>query len=84
MKIHIVGKVRRSGVSKKTGRPFDFVELHYTSVVKGVEGQAAKTTIIDPALYPYDQISAGSYDIQFDDKGAPLSLAPIQQTPAKT
>ena len=78
MKIRIVGKMQRSGVSKKTGRNYSFVELHYIAPARGVTGDAALTTVIDTDLYPYDNIAPGLYNLEFDHKGRAVSLTPIQ------
>ena len=29
MKIKVIGKARLKGVSKKTGNPYDFIQVHY-------------------------------------------------------
>lgn len=83
MKINIVGKVRRTGVSKKSGQGYDFIEIHFLAPARGVEGEAAHTVTIDPAIIPYDKIMRGAYYIDFDQRGTPLALAPIQESPVK-
>ena len=40
MKIQIVGKSHRTGISK-SGRNYDFIELHFVAPARGVEGEAA-------------------------------------------
>lgn len=83
MKVKIVGKVHREGVSKKTGRAYSFNEIHYTAPARGVLGEAAKTVTIDVDLYPFDSISQGMYAMEFDDTGRVVALAPLQPAPGK-
>lgn len=77
MKIRIVGKVHREGVSKKTGRPYDFVEVHFTGPAYGVIGEAALTKTIDPAIINFDELVVpAEYSAEFDSTGAVISLTP--------
>lgn len=70
MKIMIEGKAHLEGTSKKTGKPYNFNQIHYLSPARGVEGLAAKTTNLDPIAYPIGSIKVGeTYDIQFDQSG---------------
>ncbi len=43
MKIHVVGKLRLQGTSKKTGNPYDFIQIHYLGCAPGVIGNADLT-----------------------------------------
>ena len=79
MKVRIIGKVHREGVSKKSGRPYDFIELHYTGPAHGVIGEAALTKTIDPSLFNFDELAVpAEYQIEYDSTGAVVSLAPTQ------
>lgn len=78
MKIKIVGKVHRSGVSKKSGNQYDFVELHIVLPKRGVIGEAAQTVTVDPEVYPFERINPGLYDAEFDNSGSLVGLAPVQ------
>lgn len=78
MKIRIVGKVHRSGTSSKTGKSYNFIELHAVLPKRGVIGEAAQTITMDPDIYPFDQIAPGIYNAEFDNGGNLLSLAPAQ------
>lgn len=80
MQINVVGKIRRTGVSK-SGRHYDFVELHFVAPARGVEGDAAQTVTFSPEVFPYEQIGRGIYNADFDRRGTLLSLTPAQ-TPA--
>lgn len=78
VKVRITGKVRRRGISKKTGNNYDFIELHYTGPRRGVIGEAAITKTIDPGLYDFDNLAVpGDYIIECDDTGEIISLAPV-------
>ncbi len=57
MRIKVVGKVHLQGTSKKTGNPYDFIQIHYLGKAPGVEGNAALTLNLDPKDYPYDKIA---------------------------
>ena len=70
MKIKVIGKAHLEGKSRKTGRDYNFNQIHYLGSAFGVEGQAALTQSLDPAHYPYDSISIGAeYNIEFDNRG---------------
>lgn len=79
MKIHIIGKSHLEGVSKKTGRPYNFNQVHYNSPSRGVEGLAAMVQAIDPAIAPIDMIRVGcDYDIEFDQRGFVIGFEPVK------
>ena len=70
MKIKVIGKAHLEGKSRKTGRDYNFNQIHYLGSAFGVEGQAALTQSLDLAHYPYDSISIGAeYNIEFDNRG---------------
>ncbi len=78
MKIKVIGKIHRSGTSKKTGKDYNFVELHYLGHERGVEGDAACRVTIDPGLYPYAKILLGTeYNIEFDQRGFAVGFEPV-------
>ena len=77
MKIKVIGKAHLQGTSKKTGNPYDFIQIHYNGPARGVEGLGALTFGLDPQLYPYDSITVGSdYIVEFDSTGYPLDFYP--------
>lgn len=82
MKISVVGKVHRTGISK-SGRHYDFVEIHFVAPLKGVEGDAAQTVTIDPEVFPYSNLGRGLYEAEFDSRGRMLSLTPVQAATGK-
>lgn len=79
MKITVYGKSHLEGVSKRTGNPYNFNQIHYLGKARGVEGQAAMTLNLDPALYPLSSIMLGKeYVVEFDNRGYPVDFAPVR------
>lgn len=78
-KIKLFGIVHRNGISKKTGEPYDFGELHMAVPKHGVVGEAAVRKIVDGSFCDFDKLAPGVYDADFDDDGNLLALRPIQQ-----
>lgn len=60
MKIKVVGKAHLQGTSKKTGNPYDFIQVHYLGRAPGVIGDAALTLNLDPNMHPYEKIAIPS------------------------
>lgn len=81
MKIKVIGKQHMKGTSKKTGQPYDFVALHFNAPARGVEGTAAQTVNIDPALIPFDRIAiGGEYDLELDLRGYVVAVDPVSKS----
>ena len=79
MKIKIYGKAHLEGTSKRTGNVYNFNQVHYLSPSRGVEGLAAKTLNLDPAMYPLDRIILNAdYNVEFDDRGYPVEFSPVK------
>lgn len=75
MKIKVVGKAHFQGVSKKTGKPYDFIQLHYLGRARGVIGEAALTASLDPAFVDFDGMPVPcSADLEFDGRGYPVDF----------
>lgn len=71
MKIKVFGKVHLSGTSKKTGKKYDFIQLHCSVPQRGVDGEAAKVISVSPELVNYDSIILGktcSVEVDFDGR----------------
>lgn len=71
MKIKVYGKVHLSGTSKKTGKKYDFIQLHCLVPQRGVEGEAAKVISVSPDIVNYDSIILGkvcSVEVDFDGR----------------
>ena len=81
--VKIFGKVRRKGTSKKTGNPYDFIELHMAVPKQGVIGEGAERKIVDGSFCDFDRLGLGAYEADFDADGNLLSLKPVQQSAGK-
>ena len=79
MKIKVIGKAHRFGTSKKTGKDYDFLQLHYIGKERGVEGDAALTVTLDSELYPYDKIVVGGeYNVEYGRGGYVVNFEPVR------
>lgn len=71
MKIKVFGKVHLSGTSKKTGKKYNFIQIHCAVPQRGVDGEAAKVISVSPDLVDYDAIIPGktcSVEVDFDGR----------------
>lgn len=76
MKVVINGKAHLQGMSKKTGKPYNFIQVHYNGPARGVEGLASLTLMLNPDEYPLETIRVGrTYDVEFDNRGYPVTFA---------
>ena len=79
MKIMIEGKAHLEGTSKKTGKDYNFNQIHYLAPARGVEGLAAKTLSLDPMAYPIGSIRVGeTYDVEFDERGYVVGMELVE------
>lgn len=79
MKIMIEGKAHLEGTSRRTGKDFNFNQIHYLAPARGVEGMAAKTIGLDPKTYPYASIKVGAvYNVEFDEQGYVVAFEPAE------
>lgn len=79
MKIKVLGKAHMEGVSKKTGNPYNFNQIHYLGKARGVEGQAALTATLDAVAFPIGSIVVGAdYNLEFDNRGGVVDFTPIR------
>ena len=77
MKIRVYGKAHLEGTAKKTGKAYNFNQVHYLGKARGVEGHAAMTLALDPAEYPIDKIVVGKdYNVEFDNRGYVVAFDP--------
>ena len=68
--VEIIGKQHISGVSQKTGKPYDFTDIYYLGRKKGVEGLVAvKKTIGSEIMASRDIVVGGTYSLEGDDEG---------------
>jgi len=78
MKIKVVGKAHLQGTSKKTGNPYDFIQVHYLGRARGVEGDAALTVSLDSSVYPFEKIPVPRDAVlEFDGRGYPVEFTPV-------
>lgn len=78
MKIKVIGKAHLQGTSKKTGKPYDFIQVHYNGKAYGVEGLAALTLSMNPQDYPFaDVIIGAEYNVEFDNRGYIVEFLPV-------
>ena len=70
MKVVVIGKENVSGVSRKTGKPFDSNVVHIAYKKDRVDGQAVETVWLSPASYPLAGIQVGKvYNLDRDSRG---------------
>lgn len=75
MIIIVIGRQRRTGTSKKTGKPYDFSEIYFLSTSPFVEGQVGDKCTVDPSVCTYDKIYVGrEYIADFDNTGRLVSF----------
>lgn len=78
MKIKVIGKQHLQGTSKKTGNPYNFIQIHHVSPARGVVGLAARTFSLDPNFMLFDDIKVDAeYDVDFDQGGYVVSFRPV-------
>ncbi len=78
MKVRVIGKAHLKGTSKKTGNPYDFIQIHYVGPARNVVGQAGMTFSLDPSIFRFDSIMVpGEYVVEFDNRGYPVEFAPV-------
>lgn len=79
MKIKVIGKAHLEGVGKRTGKEYNFNQVHYTGPDRGVEGLAALTLSLDPSLIPYADIKLNAeYEVDFGPRGYVVSFTPVK------
>lgn len=79
MIVKIEGKMRRSGVSKKTGNSYDMGFVYFLAPQRGVEGQAAMEKVVDPEEIDLDKILVGQYyELEIDLNGRLIGLRPAK------
>lgn len=79
MTIQVVGKAHRSGTSKKSGKDYDFTEVHFLTQDRFVEGQACRTLVVDPSIIDPSKILVQQYyGVDFNERGQLLAMQPIK------
>ena len=78
MKIRVEGKAHLQGTSRKTGKPYDFIAIHYLGMDRQVIGKAAMTLALEPQNYDFDAIVVGSdVNVEFDNRGNVVTFSPV-------
>jgi hypothetical protein len=68
MKVNVIGKYNRSGIGKKSGKPYDLNYVQITYKKNGVEGLAVREIMLDSKAYPLAGIQIGKvYDLDMDN-----------------
>lgn len=80
MVIQYIGKIRLSGTSAKTGRPYDFVAVHYVKDDPAFSGRSTcvKNCTPDRVKGINDLVPNMYYDVECDDRGNFLSFKPVK------
>ena len=79
MILKLEGKQHRQGVSKSTGRDYDFIVVHLLMNLPYVEGKAAVTKNISTNIISYDRLLVGQvYDFQTDFNGNVTAVVPAK------
>lgn len=74
MKAVLIGKVRRSGVSK-AGKNYDFTACSVSYYAYGVEGQQVAEVLVQSSMLGFDALVVGDrYDFDFDNRGNLLNV----------
>lgn len=78
MRIKVEGKAHLKGTSKKNGKPYDFIQIHYLGSDRGVTGKAALTLALEPQSYNFDAIPVGcDVNVEFDNRGNVVTFSPV-------
>ena len=78
MKSKVSGKAHRDGTSLRTGNDYNFNQVHYNGPDNGVQGMAALTINLDPAIIPFDDICIGAeYNVEYGPRGRVVSFVPV-------
>ena len=70
MKVTVIGKFRKQGVSRKTGEVYDICNVYVTHPLRGAEGLVSERVSLNPTQYDFDGIQIGkSYNLVYDANG---------------
>lgn len=80
--IQYVSSLRRTGVSSKSGKPYDYFEIHYIKDDPSFNGgrcTAIKKSYNAARIKGIDNlVSMQHYNAEFDDEGNLSSLSPVK------
>ena len=81
LKVKLLGKSHRDGISAKTGKPYNINSLHCVGSARNVEGQAVMVVTVNGAEHPYEALKiGGEYVVEYDATGALVDFAPAPST----
>ena len=81
MKVKLLGKSHRDGISAKTGKPYNINSLHCVGSARNVEGQAVMVVTVNGAEHHYEELKiGGEYVVEYDATGALVDFAPAPST----
>lgn len=70
MQAMLLGKVHRSGVSKKSGNAYDNTVVYVSYPSRGIEGQVTEEIWLSGRDYPVHALTIGEiYNIDRDNRG---------------
>lgn len=79
MVVKVYGKQHCQGVSKKSGKNYDFYNLHLLVKDRNVDGLACCVKMVDPSVISFDNILVNQqYDLQTDFNGNIVSISPAK------
>lgn len=79
MKVQLIGKQHSEGVSRKTGKPYNFNIAHVVRSDKDVDGMVGDRVYLDPNQYPLDSLVVGStYDLDYNNRGFVADFRPAK------
>lgn len=77
--LQVRGKEHCKGVSRKTGKSYDFYNFHFLMRKPGVDGLAAVVKTCDPRVIDYDNVLVDQYyDFGIDFNGNIDSIKPAK------
>jgi len=77
-KIKLAGCQHLEGVSKKTGRPYNFNQIYFLAPKSGVKGLFAYQVNLDPDEFPLERLEPGQYyNVEQDFSGGIVALEKV-------
>lgn len=70
MKVKLIGKQHISGVSKKSGKPFDNNVAYIIKPDREVQGYVGDSVWLNPVEYPLENLVLdATYDLEYNNRG---------------
>ena len=78
MKVTVIGKFRKQGVSRKTGEVYDICNAYVTHPLRGAEGLVSEKLFLSPEQFDVDGIQIGkAYNLDYDSNGFVMDFSLI-------